>query len=690
MLAKLRFGIGAKIYCLIGMSIIICCLLVVTLNERVSGYVYALRELHLRDVVDASVSQLAALQTQVEAGTLTPAEARDLGAQILGNARYDDGNYLFASDYDGNVVAHAKPARLGTNAWDLQDPDGVYIYREMIAVAKAEGGGIVRYSSARATEGAEELIPKITFARDFAPWGWVIATGSYVEDIDAMIRRFWIAAAGASAIGLGLLFVIGTLLARSITGPIRSLNARMQALTASELDAPIPHLGKRDEVGEMARSVETFRMNILHKIAAEEEALRQKAAAAETQQRAEEDRRSREAEEVARRQATEREQQERERQEQEEREAIRRRTEEERNATAAEQESVVGALAEALHRLSEGDLQTRIDRAFPEAYERLRLDFNATTGNLEQIVDRIRRSSQKISAHSGIITDTGETFGKRAEHSAATLEETAAALEQLTASVANAAAGAAEADKIVSEARDSAERSGTVVEQTVDAMGEISKSSQAISKIVHVIDEIAFQTNLLALNAGVEAARAGEAGRGFAVVASEVRALSQRSSDAARDINQLISQSSDQVRKGVDLVSEAGKTLRQILGSVSTISKLVSDIARSANEQSTGLSEINTSVSQLDHSTQANTALFATALDTSKELAGESRALDEAMTSFRTGKSAETAPDAFRQAPSAPSGPTQAAPSAAGAAGPALAAATARAAAPEPDEWEDF
>nr|WP_253949381.1 methyl-accepting chemotaxis protein [Mangrovicoccus sp. HB161399] len=627
---KPSFGIGAKIYTLIAVSVAVSALLVIALNERVAEYVYQLREVHLRDVVDASVSQLSALQARVDAGEITLEDARAEGARIIGSARYDNGNYLFAADYDANIVAHAKPERLGTNTWDLQDPDGVYIYRDMIAAAKsAEGGGV------------------------------------------------------------GVLFVIGTGLALSITRPIRALNARMQSLTGNELDAPIPHLKSRNEIGEMARSVETFRMNILHRLAAEKEADLQRTAASEAEARAEEEKRARDAAEAVRQADAERERAERERQESAAKEDMRQKAERERAAVAAEQEAVVTDLGDALHKLAQGDLETRIEREFPEAYERLRQDFNATVGNLEAIVGRIRSSSERISAQSGTISGTADDFGKRAEHSAATLEETAAALEELTASVANAAKGAAEADRIVTEARDSAERSGTVVEQAVDAMGEISQSSEAISKIVDVIDEIAFQTNLLALNAGVEAARAGEAGRGFAVVASEVRALSQRSSDAARDINRLITESGDQVRKGVGLVSEAGSTLRQILGSVSNISELVSDIARSANEQSAGLNEINTSVSQLDHATQANTALFGTSLDASKDLAGEAKALQEAVSSFRAKVPPPAPAEEFRESKAEAHAPRPAPPAVSREALRSAAALASPSHDPD-DDWEDF
>ena len=162
---------------------------------------------------------------------------------------------------------------------------------------------------------------------------------------------------------------------------------------------------------------------------------------------------------------------------------------------------------------------------------------------------------------------------------------------------------------MVSEARGDAEKSGEIVRRAVEAMGRIEKSSAEIGQIIGVIDEIAFQTNLLALNAGVEAARAGDAGRGFAVVASEVRALAQRSAEAAKEIKGLITTSKTEVGNGVRLVAETGESLSRIVGKVSQINSVVDDIAAGAEEQSTALQQVNTAVNQMDQATQQNAAM---------------------------------------------------------------------------------
>src|SRR5690606_2699438 len=187
------------------------------------------------------------------------------------------------------------------------------------------------------------------------------------------------------------------------------------------------------------------------------------------------------------------------------------------------------------------------------------------------------------------------------------------------------------------QARVGAEKSGAVVREAVEAMAQIEKSSQQIGQIIGVIDEIAFQTNLLALNAGVEAARAGDAGKGFAVVASEVRALAQRSAEAAKEIKDLISTSTHQVDQGVDLVGQTGSALEKIVAQVGEITGLVTEIAASAREQSTGLAEVNTAVNQMDQVTQQNAAMVEQSTAASHHLAQEADELAGLVAKFRLG-----------------------------------------------------
>ncbi|WP_223632660.1 methyl-accepting chemotaxis protein [Rhodobacter sp. TJ_12] len=386
----------------------------------------------------------------------------------------------------------------------------------------------------------------------------------------------------------------------------------------------------------------------------------------------------------------------------------------ERERIVAEQRQVVEKLRAALSALSDGDLTHKITEAFPGDYETLRLDFNEATGKLRDAMQMVLENSETIHTETGGISRAAEDLSRRTEQQAATLEETAAALNELTASVKSAAERTLKANDMVDNARRNTEESGQVVREAVQAMGEIAESSNKISKITSVIEEISFQTNLLALNAGVEAARAGEAGRGFAVVASEVRALAQRSSEAAREIAALISDSSAQVKRGVDLVGQAGNALEGIQGSVGKIVTFMSDITASTTEQSTGLSEVNTAITQLDQVTQHNAAMFEETSAASQSLVREADGLSTTMGRFKLGTHLST-PKTISAAPVAAKAPAPAASKAepAKAAAPANKAPANKAPAPPPpaparraggggltavavkstpaeDNWEDF
>jgi methyl-accepting chemotaxis protein len=322
-------------------------------------------------------------------------------------------------------------------------------------------------------------------------------------------------------------------------------------------------------------------------------------------------------------------------------EAERARNDVERAATETEQAEVVGALADGLKRLSGGDLTAVIDADFQGAYARIRDDFNTAADSLRSAISAVMQTTGAIRSGADEISGASDDLSRRTEQQAATLEETAAALDEITATVKRSAEGAREASQVASGARAEAERSGDVVREAVTAIHDIQQSSGKITQIIGVIDEIAFQTNLLALNAGVEAARAGEAGRGFAVVASEVRALAQRSAEAAKEIKTLINQSGAQVDRGVKLVNETGQALTGIVDRVSSIDGLVSEIALSAQEQSTGLAEVNTAVNQMDQVTQQNAAMVEEATAASAQLRREAAELAKLVARFQVGQAVQ-------------------------------------------------
>lgn len=318
----------------------------------------------------------------------------------------------------------------------------------------------------------------------------------------------------------------------------------------------------------------------------------------------------------------------------------------ERAGTEREQAEVVAALAEGLKRLAGGDLTVTIDADLQGHYARVRDDFNSAARSLRAVMGAVRSTTSVICNGADAIARAADDLSRRTEQQAASLEETAAALDEITATVKRSATGAHNAFEVASGARAEAERSGGVVREAVEAIHDIQVSAGEISNIIGVIDEIAFQTSLLALNAGVEAARAGESGRGFAVVAAEVRALAQRSAEAAKEIKVLISASTLQVKRGVSLVGETGQALSAIVERVASIDGLVSEIAQSAREQSAGLHEVNAAVNQMDSVTQQNASMVGQATAAAAQLKREALELDELMGQFDFGNHAAGAPRA--------------------------------------------
>lgn len=314
--------------------------------------------------------------------------------------------------------------------------------------------------------------------------------------------------------------------------------------------------------------------------------------------------------------------------------------EKERRTEQAELARVVAQLRSGLARLADGDLMSAIpdtpESRFPQEYEPLRDSFNAVIDRFGQMIDQVNGIARTVRDSAVEITDASRELSTRAETQAATLEQSAAALTELTHSVASTAERAGMAQDASFGNRKGAEHGAGIVQEAVAAMQGIEKGAEQITRIIGVIEDIAFQTNLLALNAGVEAARAGDAGRGFAVVASEVRLLAQRASDSAREIKALISDSTRRVEEGSALVRRAGESLAEILVRANEAAGLVADIAQAASEQARGLAEVNAGVNQLDHVTQQNSAVAEETSAAAATLQARSEELIVALAGIRT------------------------------------------------------
>jgi methyl-accepting chemotaxis protein len=466
------------------------------------------------------------------------------------------------------------------------------------------------------------------------------------EDLSAQAQQtIWtLIIVGALALGGGVVFSMW-LSNRNISRPIAKLSEQMDGVAGGDLNVEIAGLQRGDEIGAMARALGQFKDAALEK-------RRRDAASEEERRRSQEEQRRVEEE------------------------AIRR-----------ERELVVTSIGAGLAKLSAKDLTYRMTDHIPDAYRQLQDDFNSAIAQLEAAMTEVTGGAESMGSTAEQIAGAADELSKRTEQQAAALEETTAALGEITNTVKRAADGASHASSIVGTTKSEAEKSGEIVRRAVEAIGRIEKSSQGIGQIIGVIDEIAFQTNLLALNAGVEAARAGEAGKGFAVVASEVRALAQRSAEAAKEIKALIAASTSEVGQGVDLVGQTVKALEKIVTQVVEIDRLVAEIADGSKNQATGLAEINTAIGQMDANTQKNAAMVEETTAATSEMRREAAELVRSIGTFQLARSA-SAPARASSARASKSKMTPALKTTARAGG---GAAVRKAdAAPVDDSWEEF
>ena len=305
------------------------------------------------------------------------------------------------------------------------------------------------------------------------------------------------------------------------------------------------------------------------------------------------------------------------------------------NRSMEQLEHSVTETTNGIARLGDGDFTQPISGSPIGQLGALKDALNAMQSNLAHIVVKVRSAARSVHKEAEEISQGNQNLSSRTAQQAASLEETAASMEQMAGAVDLNAQHARDAESLSAQAREQAVSGAEVVKQTISAMSRINESSDKISEIIALIDGIAFQTNLLALNAAVEAARAGEHGRGFAVVAGEVRNLAQRSADAAKEISGLIEETGTRIEEGNALVNRSGGSLGEIEAAVQKVSAVAAEISNAAHEQSSGITQVNLAVSQLDHSNQENAALVEQSVEATNVLRDQAGALAGLMDLFQ-------------------------------------------------------
>ncbi|QDL94629.1 HAMP domain-containing protein (plasmid) [Paroceanicella profunda] len=667
MISFLGKSIARRLYVLIGIFAIgfagIVGYQLLTLRDNLDSF----KRSELVSVVGAARSIVEDHYNRSQAGEFPEEEARSRALSVLRGLRYQDGGYVFVDSFDMVLLMHpTKPDKEGSDRSVEKDGRGKLFMKQLISETRANGSTFVDYYFKDPDGGWFE---KLSYAEAFRPWGWTIASGVLLTSVTAIFIN---AALVSGLVTLGIIVVmlmLGVIVARSITRPMSRLNADMLAIAGGDFDVTLQGQQRKDEIGGMTRAVEVFRENGL-KVArlTEAEAARAvadreaRASMMAELQRAFGDVVGSAASGDFHRRVT---------------------------ATFPDAElnglaSGVNSLVETVERgltetgnvlsaLANTDLTHRVEGKYEGDFAKLRDDTNKVADRMTDIVVQLRRTSGALRSATGEILLGSHDLSDRSSRQAATIEETSAAMQELASTVVANAKKAEEASVNAGSVSRAAEEGGRVMAEATTAMQRIRSSSDKISSIIGMIDDIAFQTNLLALNASVEAARAGEAGKGFAVVAVEVRRLAQSAAEASAEVKALVEQSAAEVGDGSRLVADAAERLEAMLSSARENRTLLDSIAEASREQASSIREVDSAVRQMDEMTQHNASLVEETNAAIQKTEVQARELDVLVDVFRVNDSSvapvRTKPVAAAKpakpaAPAAPAKPAAAAPAA--------------------------
>ncbi|MGE4504083.1 MAG: methyl-accepting chemotaxis protein [Desulfovibrionaceae bacterium] len=484
-------------------------------------------------------------------GKLPEEEAKLRALDEVRTMRYQGDNYFWITDTNSAMVMHPiKPELDNKDMSGFKDSVGKNIFAEMSVVAKQSGEGYVDYLWEKPGESQPQ--PKVSFIRLYKPWGWIVGSGIYVDDVDRQASALELSIIIPLAVVSLAVLVLVFFVIRSIARTINHAAELAQTVRRGDLSLRLG-LTSQDEVGVLSRALDGM-------------------------------------------------------------------------ADGLE------AKAKVAQAIASGDLSMDVPLASDR--DTLGMALKEMSDNLNQVIARVMDAAQQVDSGSDQVSEASQSLSQGATEQAASLQQITSSSNVIGSQTRTNAENASRASELAAQARDSAASGGKEMETMVAAMGDISEASQAIAKIIKVIDEIAFQTNLLALNAAVEAARAGRHGKGFAVVAEEVRNLASRSAKAAQETAELIEGSLGKVERGNKIASQTFESLSGIVELSTKLAELVSDISEASSQQAEGISQIAQGLDQIDQVTQRNTASSEQTASASEELASQAAELRGIMRRF--------------------------------------------------------